>query len=430
MRILSTIFAIFLCASALAQGVEGLEARSVEPARYRLIPYHNLKSAVVGDASASRFTAPLEEFVRSAEGATVTYTSYFVVPVAWLNRQQIVRVDFCDTAYSVYVNGREMGYTPSGATPCEFNITKAVQEGRNEIKIVADTASPSNEIYQPATKGLGVVEVLSQPTIRVRDITWSVRDNEAGEAVAEFAMPIKCDALNRKSMRLHYALRLNDTILLAEGYREMSLEMRGEDSVRFACVVPKSALWSATTPTRVRLDIENRIDNRIAECVSRELALRELALRKGALYVNGERVTLNAVEYSALSSLDEVKKLGYNAVILTLDKGAEAVVEECEKRGIYVVVRAPINTLSLGDSIRRGGNPSNDPLWGGLYIALNDRTLHQTKGYGAVVGYAIARGKTTGVNVYDTYLYLKGKTDAHLIVYEGANGEWCSDKLN
>ncbi|MBE6174286.1 MAG: hypothetical protein E7147_01910 [Rikenellaceae bacterium] len=429
MRIRLTILAIFISMTAIAQGLDDLEPRSVEPSRTILTPYHNLASALANDAAASRFRAPLAEFVRSTEGATVRYTSHFVKPVSWLNRQQLVRVDFCDTAYRLYVNGREVGYSPSGVLPCEFNITKATVEGRNEIAIVADGASRSNRLYCSAAKGLGTVEVLCPPTIRLRDISAQVRMNEVGDAVAEFAMPVKCDALNRKSAVFHYTLRLNDTILLAEGYRDMALAMRGEDSVRFACVVPKSALWSTAAPTMVRLDVESRIDNRIAECVSRKIALRELSQRKGALYVNGERVKLNMVEYSALSSLDEVAKYGYNTVILTYDKGADAVIAECERRGIYVVVRTPIDTTALGDNIRRGGNPSNDPLWGGLYIALNDRTLHLTKGYGAVVGYAIAKGKTTGVNIYDTYLYMKQNGDARLVIYEGAGGEWCSDKI-
>lgn len=429
MRIRLTILAIFVSLTAMAQGIEELEPRSVEPSRSHITPYHNLATALAQEASASRFTTPLAEFVRSTEGASVRYSSHFVKPVSWLNRQQIVRVDFCDAAYRLYVNGREIGYSPSGTLPCEFNITKATVEGRNEIAIVAEGASRSNRLFCSQAKGLGAVEVLCPPTIRLRDICQQVRMNEVGDAVAEFALPVKCDALNRKSAVFHYKLRLNDTITLAEGYRDMALAMRGEDSVRFACVVPKSALWSAANPTMVRLDVESRIDNRVAECVSRDIALRELSQRKGGLYVNGDRVKLNMVEYSALSSLDEVGKYGYNTIVITYDKGADAIIAECERRGIYVVVRTPIDTTTLGDTIRRGGNPSNDPQWGGLYIALNDRTLHLTKGYGAVVGYAIAKGKTTGVNIYDTYLYMKANADARLVIYEGAEGEWCSDKI-
>ena len=178
----------------------------------------------------------------------------------------------------------------------------------------------------------------------------------------------------------------------------------------------------------LRLDLESRIDNRIAECVSRNIGLRQLALRSGKLYVNNAEVVPNLAEWEAVKSLDEAKKLGYNGIIITLDRDTEKVVEECAKRGMYVVVRAPIDTTLLGDTIRRGGNPSNDPLWNENYLWRNFHTFHSTKGNGAVIGYAIAKGNTSGINIYDTYLMMKSLAPHYLVIYEGAKGEWATDK--
>ena len=44
------------------------------------------------------------------------------------------------------------------------------------------------------------------------------------------------------------------------------------------------------------------------------------------------------------------------------------------------------------------------------------------------IGYAIAKGYTSGVNIYDTYLLLKSLAPNHLVIYEGAKGEWATDK--
>jgi hypothetical protein len=45
-----------------------------------------------------------------------------------------------------------------------------------------------------------------------------------------------------------------------------------------------------------------------------------------------------------------------------------------------------------------------------------------------VIGYAIAKGKTSGSNIYDTYLLMKHLAPNSLIIYEGAEGEWATDK--
>ena len=427
-QILATIFLVAIIGSALAQENYDLSARMVEPARARLIPYHRMVDAVAGNAVLSRFVAAVEEPTRSEGGSVATFTTHFALPVSWLNRQVILRVGYASAAYTVYINGREAGFAPTGVMGAEFNITKLSKEGRNEISIVLDRSLLANKLYEPKTMTVENIEVFSQPTIRLRDIAVNVSLNEQGESVAEFAIPVKCDALNRKDARVHYTLRLNDTTVIAEGYREIALDMRREETLRFACVVPARALWSAKSPTMLRLDLESRIDNRIAECVSRQVGLRELKLRKGKLYINNTEVVPNLAEWGAVKSLDEAKKYGYNGVVATLDRNAEKVIEECAKRGMYVVVRTPIDTTLLGDDIRKGGNPSNDPMWNESYLWRNIHALNIVKGSCAVIGFEIAKGKTSGINIYDTYLLLKSLAPNHLVIYEGARGEWATDK--
>ncbi|MBE6212403.1 MAG: hypothetical protein E7129_04610 [Rikenellaceae bacterium] len=427
-QILATIFLVAIIGSALAQENYDLSARTVEPARARLVPYHRMADAVAGNAVLSRFVAAVEEPTRSEGGSVATFTTHFALPVSWLNRQVILRVGYASAAYTVYVNGREAGFAPTGVMGAEFNITKLSKEGRNEISIVLDRSLLANKLYEPKTMTVENIEVFSQPTIRLRDIALNLSLNEQGEGVAEFAIPVKCDALNRKDARVHYTLRLNDTTVVAEGYREIALDMRREDTLRFACVVPARALWSAKSPTMLRLDLESRIDNRIAECVSRQVGLRELKLRKGKLYINNTEVVPNLAEWGAVKSLDEAKKYGYNGVVVTLDRNAEKVIEECAKRGMYVVVRTPIDTTLLGDDIRKGGNPSNDPMWNESYLWRNIHALNTVKGSCAVIGFEIAKGKTSGINIYDTYLLLKSLAPNHLVIYEGAKGEWATDK--
>lgn len=425
---MAIIFLTAITGRAFSQEQYDLAPRNIEPARTHIAPYHRMADAVVGDTSKSRFVATIETPIRKEEAMTATITTHFALPVSWLNRQIILRINYASAAFSIYVNGREMGFTPTGVMGAEFNITKATQEGRNEVVIKLDKSLLANKLYEPKELSVEGIEVFTQPTIRIRDISVYSTLNPQGDGVAEFAMPIKCDALNGKSTRIHYALRLNDTIIIAEGYREMSLDMRREDTLRFACVVPAQALWSAQNPTLLRLDLESRIENRIAECISREVGIREIALKQGKLHINSTIIEPNLAEWEAIKSLDEVKKLGYNGIIITLDRGAAKVIAECEKRGLYVIVRTPIDTTLLGDDIRRNGNPSNDIVWNESYLWRNIHTLHATKYSPAVIGYAIAKGKTSGINIYDTYLMMKSLLPQHLIIYEGAKGEWATDK--
>ena len=125
-----TLLAIILLVaiSLSAQTAYDLSARGVEPARPRILPYNNMAGAVKGDASQSRFVAVVEKATRTETAQTATYTTYFALPVAWLNRQVLLRVGYASAAYTVYVNGQEAGFAPTGVMGAEFNITKLSKE--------------------------------------------------------------------------------------------------------------------------------------------------------------------------------------------------------------------------------------------------------------------------------------------------------------
>jgi beta-galactosidase len=425
---LTLIEFVLVVVSATAQDVYDLSARNTEPARSHIRPYHNMVEALNGKPATSRFVAAVEAPSRSESGSVVTYTTYFPLPISWLSRQTILRIGYASTAYTVYVNGHEIGYTPIGVMGAEFNITKAAHEGLNQITITLDKSLLANKLYSLDEMDVDEIEVFSQPTIRMRDIALNLTLTEGSGGLAEFAIPIKCNSLNKKSMRLRYTLRLGDEEVLTDGYREMTLDMRREDTIRFACVLPAKALWSAKRPTLLRLDLESRIDNRIVECISRYIGARQLTVSNGNLYVNNDKVELKLVEWSEIQDPDKVTKSGYNGIVLTLDRFSEDIIEECNKRGLYVIIRTPIDTTLLGDDIRKGGNPSNDPMWNESYLWRNAHTFHSTKHNCSVVGYEIAKGKTSGINIYDTYIMMKSLSPNHLVIYGGAKGEWATDK--
>ena len=174
----ATIFLVATFGTALAQDSYDLSARGVEPARTHILPYHRMADAVKGDASQSRFMAVVEELSRSDEDTTATFTTHFALPVQWLNRQVILRVGYASSAYTLYINGREMGFSPSGVMGAEFNITKATREGRNEVVVKLDRALLANRLYKPENLVLEGIEIFSQPTIRVRDIVTNLTLNE------------------------------------------------------------------------------------------------------------------------------------------------------------------------------------------------------------------------------------------------------------
>lgn len=429
MKIILLLISIFASQILFAQSLAE-PFFAAEPSRTPLTPYGRVVDAQSGNAATSNYVAKLAEWQVSDDGTE--YSSSFAVPVWWLNRQVIVRVGFSTSAYEVLLDGRRVGFATSGATPVEFNVTKRATEGRHTLTIRQIDAEQNrvNALFLAGVKPeISGVEVLCQPSIRIRDIVSSTTINNVGEGVTIFDLVVKCDALNRKHTRLGYIVRLNDTTVLARGYQDVTLDMRREDTLRFMARVPQNALWSPENPHTMTIEIESRMDNRIAECLHHTLGARAVDVADGTLYINHRPVKLCLANYDSTKPITEQVADGVNGVVVPAYYATDKLLDECDKRGIIVFVQTAIDTVPLGDHIRRGGNPSNDPFWLESYLAFNRASYYATRHHPSVVGYALASGKTTGINVYESYLLLKNLEPRLPIIYEGAGGEWCSDNL-
>lgn len=428
MRITAIVISLLLSVSHLA-AQPYVAQRNAEPTRSAIVPYNKAHDAATGNIAASTYIERVTEWTTSEDGRT--FSSHITLPVAWLNRQVLVRIGRSTSAYEIEVNGQNIGYAASGAVASEFNVTKTLHTGKNDL-VIRHVDSPANSLsttHTTSKPSIGDVVVVCQPVIRVRDIICSTRINDAGEGVVEVAIPVKCDALNPKSATINYILRLNDTMVLARGKRDIALDMRREDTVRFVARVPKEALWSASSPQIATLDLDNRINGRASEFIRRNIGIRAADLQHGRLYINRRAVELRLTDYDPSRNLDEQLTPNFNGIVCSADVATETLLDECDRRGIYVFVRASLDSRPFGQSIRRGGNPTNNPQWVDTYLSLNRATLYATRHHPSVVGYAIANGTTAGYNIYESYLLMKLLEPRLPIVYEGAAGEWCSDRL-
>ena len=64
-----------------------------------------------------------------------SYRRTFELPATFKNREVILRFDGVYCAYYVWVNGEMAGYAEDSHLPSEFNVTRFVKEGQNEIAV-------------------------------------------------------------------------------------------------------------------------------------------------------------------------------------------------------------------------------------------------------------------------------------------------------
>ncbi|MFR9503169.1 MAG: glycoside hydrolase family 2 TIM barrel-domain containing protein [Rikenellaceae bacterium] len=438
MRITPYIILLLASINSFAQemDVEQSKSSNIEPFRSSILPRSTALESDSDAPDALRYVLPLEDWSQQIATAEMVYASTFEAPFSWLGRQAVISIESASAPYRLLVDGREVGYSATPAMPAQFNITNYLRkESESTLQIVMDLNSNIKELEgwsDVNTPSLGAVTMLSQPTMYIRDLDVATT-RSFNVLTSNISIIVKSEALNARTSRINYELISPRGDVVTRGHHDINLDMRREDTIRLSTIIPDSLAWSIENPNQYRLNLSTQYRGRHLEYLSFLLGLRSVELGKGGeLMINGVEQSLKAVEMSSLSDFGqmmEAKERGYNTVKVAAGVYNASLYNYADSIGLYIIATAPINSSKSGDNILRGGNPTNDPQRVFEYIERTDAMYNTTKRHPSVVGYSLAENSLNGINLYESYLYLKQREKQRPIIYDGSSGEWNSDLL-
>ncbi|WP_417012753.1 glycoside hydrolase family 2 TIM barrel-domain containing protein [Alistipes sp.] len=438
MRYISLVTALFSTLGAAAQSYDSPATVAVgrDMPRGSIVAYSSPADAQTPERGASRYVRPVTDWQEQTSDSGRVLTGEFAMPFAWIDRELFLHIASAGSSYEVTVNGKRAGYVQDGATPADFDITKLAVEGKNRVSVTLFAPSVGDALLRtPETKpALGSCYVMAQPKMRVRDVTvGSSLADDGRSGVLSLGIVMKTHALNPKTTRIYYELIAPDSTKVLDGYKDLTLDMRREDTVRIMHVVPRAQMWSAQRPNLFTLIVKTRYEGRINEYVPVKVGFRTVSTDAGRLLVNGEAVDLHLKELDADAQpdeLSELKNLGYNTLRLPTGRIDRELLDRCDSLGFYVIDQLPIDTRRAGLSRKRGGNPSNDPAWRDAYLDRTEQHYHAVKRHPSIVAFSLARESANGINLYESYLRLKELEPHRPVIYTEAGGEWNSDRLD
>ncbi len=438
MRYIPLVTALFSTLSVAAQSYDSPATVAIDrdAPRSEIIAYPSQQEALTFGHAASRYLRPVADWqeVKSESGCTLT--GEFTMPFAWIDREIFLHIASAESSYEVTVNGKRAGYVQDGATPAEFDVTKLAVEGKNRVSVTLFTPAVADVLQRSpeANPTLGACYVMAQPKMRLRDVVVnSSMTGDGSSGVLELGIVMKTHSLNPKTTRVYYELIAPDSTKVLDGYKDLTLDMRREDTVRLMQVVPRSQMWSAEQPNRYTLLVKTRFEGRINEYVPVKVGFRTVAAEQGKLLINGEPVELRIQEMTAelrSGELDTLKKQGYNTLRLPSGRLARELLNRCDSLGFYVIDQLPIDTSRAGMSRKQGGNPSNDPQWLDAYLDRTQQHYHAVKRHPSIVAFSLAHESANGINLYESYLRLKELESDRPVIYTESGGEWNSDRLD
>ncbi|MFT4850358.1 MAG: beta-galactosidase [Sediminicola sp.] len=278
-----------------------------------------------------------------------SYHREFMLDETWNNKDVFLHIGAMKSGGFVWLNGTYIGYSQGSKLPSEFNITKALNKGKNTIALQIFRRTDGSYLEcQDFWRISGIernVYIYAQPKIRIEDFDVKSVLDKAYET-GEFNLIINLTNHTSKNENLFvtYQVAEENTILISE---TKNSKIKESESVNFISNIPN--LYDLI------IEIKDEKDNTL-EVSSTKIGFRPVEIQNGLLLVNGQRITLKGVntqeadtetghvmsEELILKDIQLWKENNTNAVRLSHYPRGKRFYELCDKYGLYVVDEANI----------------------------------------------------------------------------------------
>lgn len=328
-----------------------------------------------------------------------------------------------ESAFSVRVNGEEVGYNQGSRMHSEFDITDFIQTGSNRITVVVMQYSSATYLEDQDQWWLGGiirdVYLLVRPEQYIRNFTVDTTWTKAAGTLT------LCAELHSSTARLLVALYEDggeEPLAFAE-YCEPELVLK----------VPLAKAWTAETPNLYELVLTlTAADGQVLECIRQPAGFRSLEIREGVLLWNDRKIFLKGInrhEFNAAKGrvcsyeqtekeLTIIKTAGFNAIRTSHYPNNPYFYDLCDRLGLYVIDEADLETH--GFEIE--GNPTqlaDDPDWKHAYVERVRRMVERDRNHVSIVMWSLGNESAYGQNFAAMYEWCKAHEPVRPVHYEG-----------
>ncbi|HEY7047977.1 MAG TPA: glycoside hydrolase family 2 TIM barrel-domain containing protein [Jatrophihabitantaceae bacterium] len=362
-----------------------------------------------------RFPFPVDPPHVPDENPTGEYRRTFDLPDGWPGGAAVLRFLGVDSAFTVWLNGTELGRSTGSRLTTEFDVGPLLRPAGNELVVRVHQWSAASYLEDQDMWWLSGI---------FRDVALLARP--AG-AIDDYFVRADFDpATGSGTLRI-------DTDVPAR-LDVPALGLVGVDAAgphRIERVEP----WSAEVP-RI-YDAELRAGG---ERIAVRIGFRTVAIRDGVLTVNGRRVLFRGVNRHEWNpdrgravtaddmrrDVELMKQHNVNAVRTSHYPPHPDFLDLCDQYGLYVVAECDLETHGFAFVDWRC-NPSDDPRWQPALLDRMQRTVERDKNHPSIVMWSLGNESGTGRNLAAMSEWVHDRDPSRPVHYEG---DWDSGSVD
>ncbi len=351
-----------------------------------------------------------------------SYRTEFTVPEEWEGRRVFLHFEGVKSAFYLWVNGEEVGYSQGSMTPAEFDVTAYLREGPNVLAAEVYRWSDGSYLEDQDTWRLsGIyrdVFLFSTPTVHLRDF-FLRPDLDADYRDATLHVTARVRNYGPTPVGGHTVeVSLLDPEGAVAGTRPLvtgataELAPGAEAVVEMAAEVAAPRKWSSETPHLYTALLTLRDPSgRILEVERVDLGFREVEIRDAQVFVNGVSVKLKGVNRHehhpdtgfTLSTADMVrdieliKRANMNTVRTSHYPNDPRWYALCDRYGLYLVDEANMETHGISYGLNR--LPGSLPEWRAASVDRMASVVQRDKNHPSVIFWSLGNEAGHGDNI-------------------------------
>ena len=345
-----------------------------------------------------------------------SYKRSFKISKDWKGQEVFLHIGATGSATNIWVNGEKVGYSEDSKTPHEWNITKYLNYGKNDLSIEVFKWSDASYLEdQDFWRLAGItrdVMLVARPKTHLRDFEiGSSLINDYRTGVFTFVGSINKGG-NLEDISVEMSLNYGGTEVI-------KMPCKAADGQFTAwCNLQDVKTWSAEIPNLYDLQIKV-LDKRgnIIEAMRQDVGFRSIEIKDNTVLVNGKYVLFKGVnlhehheynghvmdEATMLKDIQLMKANNINAVRTSHYPQPERWYELCNQYGIYLVDEANIEAHGTDGpkTLAKDSRYAKSHLFRTRNMFMRDRN------HPSIIFWSLGNESGTGGNLGQTYKYLK-----------------------
>ena len=363
------------------------------------------------------------------ENPTGIYKRTFFVEESYRDKKIIIRFCGVDSAYHLWINGKEVGYSKVARNESEFDITDLIRVGEeNDVTVRVYQWSDGTYLEdQDMWWESGIfrdVELIGVPKDGINDYkVIADLDDEYKNGI------FKVEAFLRTTKEVNVTFELVDA---------------GENTVFTKTVVAKEGKacideviadvnhWTAETPYLYKLFMTVEDDGQIVEVIPQNVGFRNIRLNGETFLVNGVAIKFKGVnrhDYSPQNgrvvSREEIEKdiilmkqFNINAIRTSHYPNSYYLYDLCDEYGMYLIAETDLECHGFeltGDYKWI----TDDPSWKLAYVSRMTRMIERDKNHPAIIFWSLGNESAFGCNFRKMTDVAHEMDPTRLVHYEG-----------